>query len=613
MNPISIIARKRAESALKKSGDKYRLMIENSPDVLFTLNTDGVFMFVSPAWTAHLGHPVTQVIGKPFGHFIHPDDLVSCQAFLKRTLETGQPQTKIDYRVRHADGTWHWYRSNGFPIKDEAGIVIGYGGIASDITELKPAEELRREAEERSRLIYENMRDTAWLMDMSFKTTWISPSVVRTRGFELNELLGSSLDRHMTPASTARLVDLTATHLSPGNLADKTQDVVIEAEFEFYRKDGSTFLGDTVATLLRNKDGAPMGFLCIVRDVTERKRAEEALSASEARYRLLVENARESILVAQDGYLKFVNQMAMEMTGYSGPELLSRPFPEFIHPDDREMVTDRYQKRIGGDTTQPRYAFRLLTRAGDITWVEIGAMQIDWEGRPATLNFLTDITYRRKGEEVLQASLREKEVLLREIHHRVKNNMQVISSLFNLQAGKILNRECREMIREGQTRIRAMSLVHEKLYQSHDLSKIDLVVYIRSLALHLFHVYSIDSTRVVLETGLSEIFLDINSAVPCGLILNELISNSLKHAFPEGRKGTIRIEGRRGADGAITLRVEDDGIGFPTDLDFRQAEGLGLQIANLLVGQLDGVIDLDRTKGTVFTITFRETIYQPRI
>ena len=173
-----------------------------------------------------------------------------------------------------------------------------------------------------------------------------------------------------------------------------------------------------------------MGFLCVVRDITERRRAEAALQASEARYRQLVENANEAILVAQDGLLKFVNRMAIEMTGYSEQELLSRPFPELIHPDDREMVVGHYQRRISGETAQPRYVFRVLSRDGGNKWVEIWAVLIDWEGRPATLNFLTDISDRHKADEAIQASLREKEVMLREIHHRVKNNMQVISSLF---------------------------------------------------------------------------------------------------------------------------------------------------------------------------------------
>ncbi|MCX6567104.1 MAG: ATP-binding protein, partial [Candidatus Aminicenantes bacterium] len=259
-----------------------------------------------------------------------------------------------------------------------------------------------------------------------------------------------------------------------------------------------------------------------------------------------------------------------------------------------------------GDTDQPRYVFRLLTRDGAVKWVELGAVLIDWEGRPATLNFLTDITDRRKGEEVIQASLQEKEVMLREIHHRVKNNMQVISSLFNLQAGNTHNRECRKILKEAQTRIRAMSLAHEKLYHSRDLSKIDLASYIQSLAIHLFNVYVIDPDRIRLETDFGEVSLDINSAVPCGLILNELISNSLKHAFPEGRKGLIRIGMKRGPDSMIVLRVADDGIGFPKNLDFHQAESFGLQIVTLLVGQLDGTIELDRKKGAAFTIVFRE-------
>jgi two-component sensor histidine kinase len=154
-----------------------------------------------------------------------------------------------------------------------------------------------------------------------------------------------------------------------------------------------------------------------------------------------------------------------------------------------------------------------------------------------------------------------------------------------------------------------MSLVHEKLYQSQDLGKIDLTPYIRSLAVHLFNVYQTDPHQVRVETEDSDVHLDIHEAVPCGLILNELISNSLKHAFPDGRKGTIRIGAKRGPDHTIVLRVADDGIGFPKDLDFRQSHGLGLEITNSLAGQLDATIDLDRENGTAFTLTFPEPAY----
>jgi two-component sensor histidine kinase len=239
--------------------------------------------------------------------------------------------------------------------------------------------------------------------------------------------------------------------------------------------------------------------------------------------------------------------------------------------------------------------------------------QTDTAALTALMNKMWEMIRRKRAEEAIQASLREKEALLREVHHRVKNNMQVISSLFNLQSGHTLNQECREILKKGQTRIRAMSLVHEKLYQSRDLSKIDLAGYIQSLAVHLFHVYVVNPDQVRLETDFGDVSLDINSAVPCGLILNELISNALKHAFPEGRQGLIRIELSRGPDDQIVLRVADDGIGFPKDSDFRLAESFGLQIVNLLVGQLDATLTLDRDQGTVITVTFRELKYAPRI
>jgi PAS domain S-box-containing protein len=144
-----------------------------------------------------------------------------------------------------------------------------------------------------------------------------------------------------------------------------------------------------------------------IKDITERKRAEEALRTSEAKYRLVVENANEAIAVAQDGMLKFVNRMAIDLTGYSEQDLTSRPFPEFVHPDDRGMVVERYLRRLKGDVSQPRYVFRLMVRDGSIKWLEIGAVMIDWEGNPATLNFFSDVTERKKAEEEIRRKAKE--------------------------------------------------------------------------------------------------------------------------------------------------------------------------------------------------------------
>jgi len=201
---------------------------------------------------------------------------------------------------------------------------------------------------------------------------------------------------------------------------------------------------------------------------------------------------------------------------------------------------------------------------------------------------------------------------LREIHHRVKNNMQIISSLFNLQAGHIKDADALRSLKEGQNRIRSMALIHEKLYKSRDLSKVEFASYIRSLSTYHFQFFKVDPDRVRLETDLQDILLDINSAIPCGLLINELISNALKHAFPEGRRGIISVGLRREEDGRLRLRVADDGVGLPGGLDLRTPGSFGLQIVDLLINQLDGEVELDGKKGTSITISFRQLEYKIR-
>jgi two-component sensor histidine kinase len=220
---------------------------------------------------------------------------------------------------------------------------------------------------------------------------------------------------------------------------------------------------------------------------------------------------------------------------------------------------------------------------------------------------------RKRAVAAMEYSLREKEVLIQEIHHRVKNNMQVISSLLNLQSNATGNEECRGILNDARTRIHAMSMVHERLYHSKNLVKIDFAEYLDFLAEHLFQFCQVKPDLVGLEMTLAKVFLDINSAVPAGLLLNELISNALKHAFPAGRKGVVRIGLKLGSEGTIEIKVADDGVGLPEGLDFRKSESFGMQLINLLAGQLEATIDLDRTAGTAFTVTFRELKYGPRI
>jgi len=251
-------------------------------------------------------------------------------------------------------------------------------------------------------------------------------------------------------------------------------------------------------------------------------------------------------------------------------------------------------------------------------WYYMQDRAIPWtDGNIVRMEIATDITDRKTAEEKTLASLREKEVLLREVHHRTKNNMQVISSLLNMQSNQITDPVFQEMLLESQQRIRSMSIAHEKLYQSEDLAHINLNEYVESIAYSLIETYGIPLQRVVLSTDITDVTLDIEYAIPCGLIINELISNSLKHAFPQDRKGKIKVTMKRYVENENTvynLIISDNGIGIPEGLDIRKAETLGLQLVTILVeNQLHGNMELKRNEGTEFHIRFSEEKYTKRL
>ncbi|MBA3018841.1 MAG: PAS domain S-box protein [Proteobacteria bacterium] len=249
------------------------------------------------------------------------------------------------------------------------------------------------------------------------------------------------------------------------------------------------------------------------------------------------------------------------------------------------------------------------------------------DGRPKmVIEFLRDITDQKMAKEALQIAYdqsiiyaeqlkeqikertraeKEKEVLLREIHHRVKNNMQVISSLLKLQSRSIKDKRSVEMLKESQDRIRSMALVHEKLYKSKNLTNIDFNEYIEHLVQTLFRSYAVNREKIRLKLNIERVMLKIDKAIPCGLIVNELVLNSLKHAFADGDKGEIEVSLVFINENEVELFVSDNGIGVPEGMDFKNSESLGLKLVNILTDQINGKLYLDQSKGTKFQIRFK--------
>ncbi len=223
-----------------------------------------------------------------------------------------------------------------------------------------------------------------------------------------------------------------------------------------------------------------------------------------------------------------------------------------------------------------------------------------------SIHIAHDITKRKEIEEKLEKTLQEKDILMKEIYHRVKNNLMVISSLLSLQSRYIKDKDTKEIFRESQNRAKSMALIHEKLYKSEDLKHINFTEYLQNLSNDLYNTYTTDKNLVKLVLDVDNIIFDVEISIPLGLILNELLTNSLKHAFPDGRNGEIKVELHLEEDGRYYLSVEDNGIGLPKDLNLQKTGTLGMQIINSLTEQINGELVLDSNMGTKFTIFFND-------
>ncbi|AKB51300.1 Sensory transduction histidine kinase [Methanosarcina barkeri str. Wiesmoor] len=368
-------------------------------------------------------------------------------------------------------------------------------------------------------------------------------------------------------------------------------------------------------------DGSPM-ILKMDIDVTERKQAEEKLRDSEEKYRNIVETANEIILITdKESIITYVNKKMVDMLGYTLEEFIGKPIWSFISEECKSVVKMNLEKRMRG--VSESYELKLIRKDGSSLWTFLNAKPLfDKEGKYiGAMSMLTDITKRKEAEEALNIieAARKKE-----IHHRIKNNLQVISSLLDLQAEQFRNREnikdseVLEAFRESQDRVVSMALIHEELYKGGGLETLNFSPYIRELVENLFHTYSLGDIDISLSMDLEEnVFFDMDTAVPLGMIVNELVSNSFKHAFIGRDKGEIRIELYREESTEFEsenckstnfiLTVSDNGVGIPDNLNIEDLGSLGMQLVASLIDQMNGELELKRNNGTEFTMKFTVT------
>ncbi|MGD1713553.1 PAS domain S-box protein [Dapis sp. BLCC M172] len=608
---INVLERKRVEKALAESEKKYRHLVETSQNLILSLDIQGRFTFVNQAAKHIYGYEPAEIIGRFLTDLIYQEEvekITPIPIFDRDNLSTFQWETIH----KRQDGNPVYLNFNAITLKDEFGNFQGVIGTATDITEQKKSEEALQKAKDQLQAVLDAV---PWFI------SWISSDL---RYIGVNKKLAGSFNLH-TEAFIGQEIGFLG---SSSEFVKSINEFFASSEQQISQEVETKVNGNVKNYLIvLQKYDAGKAVVSVGIDISDRKQAEAmkiklitSLKESERKFRSLYEATSDAVILLDEKGFIDCNSATLTMFGLNQKEefltsKLTDYYPEYQQngQPSQQLLKRKIAKAICKGNNHFEWIIKRTDNSEFPVEVLLTAMKVgDISGEKKSFKnrviqaVIRDITERKRNEEQIKASLAEKEVLLKEIHHRVKNNLQVISSLLRLQSRYIEDENVMEMLKESQNRVRSMALVHEHLYQSKDLSRIDFSEYIRNLASHIFKAYEVKTRGVKLNVKVVPVFLNIDTVVPCGLIINELVSNSLKYAFPEESLGDIFIDLNydHNNENKFILQVGDNGIGFPEGLDYKNSGSLGLRLVFSLVRQLKGEIERVNAVGTVFKITF---------
>lgn len=631
-----ISRRKQDERALKVSEARFKHMVELAGDWFWEMGADLRFTELSPKFFAMAHIKPEDIVGKTRWGFASPERILceprKWEAHIE-DMKAHRPFHNFVYGFL-TKGRRPFYMSiSGVPLFGDEGEFLGYRGSGTEITERvlaqqalqKAHDELEEKVAERTAELEESRRNfmqafhesPAWMCITDMETgrfIEVNGAYSNGLGRTREELIGrTTLEAAIWPSPEVRKKWAQAVRAGAKSGSPSVMEV------ELLHKDGT--VRTVTGTVGVMHWGGKQVFVSNAVDVTEQKKAQAALRESEEQYRTILDNTgTATIIVDEKASITYANPEIRRLLGYSPEDIVGKKkWTELVHQDDVERMLQYARfRREPGQLAPRNYEFRMIHRSGAIKNVYHTTAMIP--GTNSNVSSMTDITELKQAQEEirrhrdrleemvgertreLSAALNEKEILLREIHHRVKNNMAVVSSLLNLQANKVNDLGVQMALQESQNRVQAMALIHETLYQSDSLAEVDLQHYVDRLLANLVSIFEGRLGRITFHVDAGGIKLEASKAVPCGLIINELITNALKYAFPAGGEGRVSINARLLASGEAELVVSDNGAGFPPGIDQSKAKSLGLRLIGLMVEQLRGQWEVGNNEGARVTI-----------
>ncbi len=481
-------------------------------------------------------------------------------------------------------------------------LLILFGVVSQGIVNTRRrAEEELRESEQNVKNIFANAMDGLVTTTLEGNLITFNDAFLELTGYTRDELLNMKY-QDLTPPEYH---DMEAEKLRRLVETGEPQ----EYEKEYLRKDGTRIPLILKCSTICDIEGKPRLLMGVIKDITERKLAEERLAESEKRYRTFVETVPLGIEdIDIEGNIIFANAALHKMYEYSEGELIGKNILDFVATSaERKALSDYLKYLVKEEPPPTTYYGQNRTKKGDVIDV-----RVDWNYRRGPEGHLqgftsaiTDITKHKLAEEQIKASLSEKEELLREIHHRVKNNLQIISSLLDMSRMQTDNEEATRLLTEACGRVSTMALIHSQLYQSDRFDRIDMDRHLRETTNSLLQLYG-HKKNITIDIKASGVYMPVSQAIPTALALNELISNALEHAYKDRQEGTLEISMQKAADDTVSIRVKDDGIGIPAGIDPYKSDSLGLKLVrNLVQRQLKGELRYEVSKGTEFIIEFK--------